>query len=261
MKHTPVFITVFLFLVMSLLICCSYAGDSNQPQNTSTEASYKVEYYQQNITDDDYTLVESDTEILKGISGSLTVAAEKSYDGFTAKKINQETIKSDNSTVVKIYYDRKIFKLSFDTDGGTSIDDISVKYGAPIVPPVNPTKAGYYFINWNPELPQTMPLDGFNTKAVWLKEGITISLPEEDADKINLTLTLSDKTGAKICTASSITGATYKWLLDGTLLSGKTGNVLELNYSKITKGYHSVLVVVELDGKSYTKIDSFNYID
>lgn len=262
MKHTPRFIIALSFIVTLTFTCCKYAGDPTpDPTPTPAEYSYKVEHYQQNVSDDEYTLVGSDTESLKGIVNSSTAATAKSYPGFAAKEFNQETIKSDNSTVVKIYYDRKILKVSFDTAGGTSIDDITAKYGTPIVPPANPTKEKSFFLKWNPAFPDTMPANDIILKAVWDKEDFSITLPQGSEDKINLTLTLSDDNNSKVCTASSISDATYKWFVDDQLQSGKTTNVLELKYSEIAKGYHSVLVVVEFEGKTYTKIESFNFIN
>lgn len=136
MKQTPLFITVFLFSVMSLFICCNYAGETNQP-----------EYFP----------------------------------------------------------------------------------GAPETP--NP-----------PE-----------------EDGIGITLPSGNTDDINLILSITDTSAGKKCTATFISGASYKWFIDDELQSGKTSNILKLSFSEISKGYHSVLVVVEKNNSTYTKIDSFNY--
>jgi hypothetical protein len=46
----------------------------------------------------------------------------------------------------------------FDTDGGSVIDPITVDYGAHIPVPANPSKSGYTFSGWIPEIPDTMPL-------------------------------------------------------------------------------------------------------
>lgn len=91
------------------------------------------------------------------------------------------------------------------------------------------------------------------------EDGIGITLPSGNADDINLILSITDTSAGKKCTATSISGASYKWFIDDKFQSGKTSNILKLSFSEISKGYHSVLVVVEKNNSTYTKIDSFNY--
>lgn len=70
-------------------------------------ASYKVMFYKQSADlGENYDLVQGDTQTLRGEAGTLTNAAAKNYEGFVAKLFEQEKIRSDGSTVVKIYYDR-----------------------------------------------------------------------------------------------------------------------------------------------------------
>ena len=84
-----------------------------------TGTVYKVEHYQENIDNDEYTLVEADTEYKTGITGEDTSAQAQPYEGFTVKTVEQVKIAADGSSVVKIYYDRKIITLKL----------IPVKYG------------------------------------------------------------------------------------------------------------------------------------
>ena len=75
------------------------------------EVAFTVEYYLQNIDDDQYSLDKS--EALNGIAGKETEVSASSLEGFTAKEITQQEIKADGSTVVKVYYDRNIHKLYY----------------------------------------------------------------------------------------------------------------------------------------------------
>lgn len=75
------------------------------------EVAFTVEYYLQNIDDDQYSLDKS--EALKGIAGKETEVSASVLEGFTAKEITQQEIKTDGSTVVKVYYDRNIHKLYY----------------------------------------------------------------------------------------------------------------------------------------------------
>lgn len=81
---------------------------------TSVAPNYSVEHYQQNISDYDYSLFE--TEVLSGLKGSSTEACGKDYEGFTCQKFNQAIIKGDGTTVIKIYYTRNMYKLTLADD-------------------------------------------------------------------------------------------------------------------------------------------------
>lgn len=114
-----------------------------------TKNSYTVEHWQQNINNNDYTKVQTDTQCFEGNIGSQTKAVAKEYTGFTAKSFEQCEIAADGSSVVKIYYDRNIYTVTFNTNEGTAIDSQTVKYGACATrPATDPTKTDYSFIGW-----------------------------------------------------------------------------------------------------------------
>ena len=116
------YLLAMLIVTMFTFIGCTEAvtGDTVDNDNTKTEeittASYTVEHYQQNIENDEFTLVNDDTEEKSGKIGEDTKAIAKTYEGFTAKTITQEKIADGGSTVVKIEYTRNVVTLTFDTD-------------------------------------------------------------------------------------------------------------------------------------------------
>ena len=79
-------------------------------------STYTVKHLLQNLQDDNYT--EDSTEQKSGKSGTQTVAAAKSYEGFTVKTFAQETIQADGSTVVEIKYDRNTYTISYSSEYG-----------------------------------------------------------------------------------------------------------------------------------------------
>lgn len=135
------------------------------------EVEFTVEHYKQNVNDDNYTL--SDTETKKGITESLVGAnLATTYEGFYSLLYDTSTkIAADGSTVVKVYYDRYYYLMNFDLDGGYGVEPIYARYGATINVGT-PTKPGYSFNGWNPELPATMPAESATHKATW-KVGTT----------------------------------------------------------------------------------------
>ena len=68
------------------------------------------------------------------------------------------------------------YTLSFDTAGGSAIDPITQDYGTTINAPAAPTKTGYTFIGWSPELPATMPAHNMALTAQWRINSYTVTL-------------------------------------------------------------------------------------
>ena len=135
----------------------------------NTNTAYTVEHYWQNLADDGYT--RNETENKTGTTGSTTAAAAKSEAGFTARAFEQTTIAADGSTVVKIYYTRNSYTLTWNFDGGkenaTGYTTGTVKFGADITKPADPTKTGYTFAGWDKTIPGTMPAEDVTVKAQW----------------------------------------------------------------------------------------------
>ena len=86
----------------------------------------------------------------------------------------------DGETVQEVYtvlhakWTPERITLTFDTDGGSTVDPITQDYGTAVTAPVNPTKEGYTFDGWDPEIPATMPANDLTVKAKWEKVRIKI---------------------------------------------------------------------------------------
>lgn len=139
------------------------------------EVEFTVKHYQQNVDDDNYTLLETETkngytESPVGNGLAKNTKTDTNYSGFYSLLYDTTTkIAADGSTVVEIYYDRYYYLMNFDLDGGYGVEPIYARYGAPINVD-KPTKPGYTFNGWNPELPKTMPVvpkDAQPYKATW----------------------------------------------------------------------------------------------
>lgn len=113
--------------------------------------AYKVEYYQENIRRDGYDL--DKTEDLYGITDTLVTATQITYTGFTEntshpQRMSSGTIAADGSLVLKLYYDRNLYTVSFVSNGGTPVAELSIPYGAGISKPDDPSRSGYRFLDW-----------------------------------------------------------------------------------------------------------------
>ena len=67
------------------------------------------------------------------------------------------------------------YTISFDTSGGSVVSPITQDYGSTVVKPLDPTKEGYTFAGWEPEIPDTIPSSDLNIKAKWSVNKYTIS--------------------------------------------------------------------------------------
>lgn len=128
--------------------------------------NFTVKHYQQNVDNDQYTLVETETKT--GYTESEVGATlAKTYEGFTALLYDTTTkIAADGSTEVEIYYDRNYYLLSLELDGGYGADPVYARYGAAIAID-DPVKAGYTFGGWTPAKPETMPASDMTLTAQW----------------------------------------------------------------------------------------------
>lgn len=143
----------------------------------NTSKPYIVEHYQQNADNNGYTKVDADTEEDSKPFGALTTAVAKSYDGFTSQPFSQQAVAEDGSTVVKIYYDRDLYTVTW-MNGSTTILSNDYKYGSALIVPDAPAApvATKHFVGWNtnasastamPVATQTVPLNGVTYYAIF----------------------------------------------------------------------------------------------
>ena len=70
-----------------------------------------------------------------------------SYLNFDAEKIKMSIVTRESGYSVRAVQP-KIFKVTFDSNGGTDVDAQDVKTNANATTPANPTKDGYNFVGW-----------------------------------------------------------------------------------------------------------------
>lgn len=147
------------------------------------EVEFTVKHYQQNVNNDNYTLV--DTETKTGYTESpVGENLGNDYTGFYALLYDTTTpIAADGSTEVEIYYDRYYYLMKFDLDGGYGVEPIYARYGASISV-AEPEKPGYKFKDWTPALLATMPAKDTSFKANWTAatSGFTVVFWYENAN-------------------------------------------------------------------------------
>ena len=122
----------------------------------AAKVSYTVIHWWENADNDEYSFHES--QELQGLTGATTTAAAKSYTikgknihgedtsdkVFTATTIEQKTIKGDGSTIVNVYYKRKMYTMHFKERSNSRKDytTITKKWGQSISKEEWPTYDG-----------------------------------------------------------------------------------------------------------------------
>ena len=145
---------------------------------SSNERPYKVEYYLQSFGVS-YVLNVGATINAKGNTGDLVVAEIKSFEGFTHNanlqgNVLEGNVLGDGSLVLKVYYTRNSYSIKFYTDGNL-YHEATLKYGAGVVAPSNPSKVGYTFNGWDVTVPATMPAEDVEINALWNINKYTIT--------------------------------------------------------------------------------------
>ncbi len=116
--------------------------------NPATNTKYYVKHYQQNIDDDNYTLVETDE--LTGTTDATVTPDRKSYDGFLTPTPQQLTIGAAGTTELAYYYDRVVYTIYWNASangGACATASTEVRHGANIALPAA-TKAGHILEGW-----------------------------------------------------------------------------------------------------------------
>ncbi len=112
--------------------------------NQDTE--YTIEFYFENINDKNFTKDDDKTDTKSGTTDTQTATidlAQYTYNGFTFDADNannklQDTIERHGSTILKLYYTRDAYEITFNANGGkisdtnTETTTVTAKYGASI---------------------------------------------------------------------------------------------------------------------------------
>ena len=118
-----------------------------------------------NVMDvDGKSYITTETQAFGTTGTTQTIVADYSREGFTVntEKSNlTDTINGDGSTVLAVYYDRNLYKATFD---GV---EYQVYYGASL-PTVEPAaQEGKEFDAWTPAVPATMPAEDLEFTSTW----------------------------------------------------------------------------------------------
>lgn len=111
-------------------------------------AEYTVHYMLKNLTDDDYTVIQSVTN--HGVLGSTVSPQVLSYDYAIFEKTEATKLTQSQGQDLYVYYTRNSYTLSYNTNGGSYIPYQTGLYESKVSLTDNvPTKTGYTFVGWH----------------------------------------------------------------------------------------------------------------
>lgn len=111
-------------------------------------AEYTVHYMLKNLTDDDYTEIQSVTN--HGVLGSTVSPQVLSYDYAIFEKTEATKLTQSQGQNLYVYYTRNSYTLSYNTNGGSYIPYLTGLYESKVSLTDNvPTKTGYTFVGWH----------------------------------------------------------------------------------------------------------------
>lgn len=99
------------------------------------------------------------------------------------KKYTEVQYGSSENMLFEAQWKPYVYTITFDTDGGSEIEPITQDCGTKLEVET-PTKEGYVFKGWEPELPDTMPAGGLEVKAVWELKKYKVSFDSNGGETI-----------------------------------------------------------------------------
>lgn len=143
---------------------------SQRIQYVPYTAEYDFVYMLKDLTGSGYSEIQ--TVRARGILGSTVTPKILTYKYADYEKSDTVKIEQASGQKLYVYYTRKTFNLSYNSNGGSNIDSQSALYGSKLaVTTTTPQKEGYTFTGWydNPELTGN-PITG----SITLKENTTL---------------------------------------------------------------------------------------
>ena len=215
----------------------------------ATDTPYKVEHYQQNLNDNNYTLYE--TENLTGTTGTQVTATPKTYDGFTYNYWMSSAmgfIAGDGSLVLRLYYSRTLYTVTYSytgtvPEGASALPaTASYRYGATVTVAPDATAPGYTFSGWSRTGTFTMPEENVEITGSFTPNpytGYTIEHYQQNINNNDYTLaeteTQTGMTGSTVTAMpKNYNGFTYNYWISSAMgtVAGDGSLVLRLYYTR-----------------------------
>ena len=110
---------------------------------------YTVRHIKQ-LPDGSYDVAHAEVETLSGKFEALAAVTAKDYGEHypTNDADTKQNIKIEEGLTIDVKYDLDEHTLTFETNGGSAINPVTVRHGNAVARPADPTKDKYTFIGW-----------------------------------------------------------------------------------------------------------------
>lgn len=214
----------------------------NAKWTAGSGVEYKVEHYVQNANDDDYKLEMTDNR--SGITGAMINGSDLATlvgGGIVLKSAQSKAIAADGSTVIKIYYDRASFKVTY-TYGDKSGESVvhTVRYGATL--PASPvlSTAGYTFDGWDKAIATVMPATDLVYSAKWTANTDTEYTVEHYYQNANDDgYTVAHREYKEGTTGTTVNGIDHKITLEEAVFERAENGIISADGKAVIKLYYA----------------------
>ena len=116
---------------------------------TRNTYDYTVRHIKQ-LPDGSYDVAHAEVETLSGKFEALAAVTAKDYGEHypTNNADTKQNIKIEKGLTIDVKYDLDEHTLTFETNGGSAINPVTVRHGNAVARPADPTKDKYTFIGW-----------------------------------------------------------------------------------------------------------------
>ena len=241
-------------------------GQDNKVALTMDQIVWHTVTFQPNNGESQFTQIVKDGDTADR-PGNPTRTGHGFADWYS--NINLNTVYNFDTPVtgnITLYakWDANLFTVTFDSNGGSTIQDQSIGYGSNVVKPPDPTRTGYAFDKWYTDsactIPAVFPITvtgAVNLFAKWIADQFFSLSFEQIADGApvltGITIYRSSDPEKAEATITSGTGYTsVKWYYNNILLGEEASLLLnssDIRYNMI--GPKFLTVEVWKDGKPY----------
>jgi uncharacterized repeat protein (TIGR02543 family) len=171
----------------------AYSFTTMPAENITLYAKWEVNTYTIMFKDTDGTVIQETTHQFNANLSSYVFPDEPNKTGYTFSGWSRtlpQTMPAENITI-EATYSINTYTLSFETNGGTLLEDITLSFGSAIDLPNNPTKEGHTFQGWylDPQWTemfsyQTMPARDLTVYALWSVNSYNLSFETDGGSEV-----------------------------------------------------------------------------